>query len=193
MLEQNGSLTGFSIEFWDAIAKQMKVKTSCQLEPDVNGLQEAVQANTVDLSIVPVFVTSARDELFDFSYPIMQPCLQIVVRETGETRATVNPLGDTLRLMFSRTEDRCIGYCNYCIYDGKISSQTHYVMGWEILVLSNEDNERIALTHKGLKSGALEVGPYLSRPDQGRITEHALWHFHNLIETATRLEPMPRE
>ena len=34
VMEQNGSLTGFSIDLWNAIAKQLKVKTSYQIKPD---------------------------------------------------------------------------------------------------------------------------------------------------------------
>lgn len=109
IMAQNGSLTGFSIELWDAIAKQMKVKTSYQLEPDINGLQDAMQSKTVDLTVVPVFVTSARDQIFDFSYPIMQPGLLIMVRDTGEAATSANPLWDTLRLMFSRTTAEWLG------------------------------------------------------------------------------------
>ena len=46
-------MTGLSIELWEAIAKQMKVKTSYRLEPDINGLQEAMQSKTVDLPSCP--------------------------------------------------------------------------------------------------------------------------------------------
>ena len=35
VMEQNGSLTGFSIDLWNAIAKRLKVKTSYQIKPDV--------------------------------------------------------------------------------------------------------------------------------------------------------------
>ena len=103
IMEQNGALTWRSIELWDAIAKQMKVKTSYQLEPDINGLQDVMQSKTVDLTILPVFVTSVCGQIFDFSYPIMQLGMQIMVRDTGETTATANPLWDMLRLMLSRT------------------------------------------------------------------------------------------
>ena len=35
IMEQNGSLTGFSIELWNAIAALLKLKTSYQIMPDV--------------------------------------------------------------------------------------------------------------------------------------------------------------
>ena len=33
VMEQNGSLTGFSIDLWNAIATRLKVKTSYQIGP----------------------------------------------------------------------------------------------------------------------------------------------------------------
>jgi len=103
VMEQNGSLTGFSIELWNAIAARMKVKTSYQIMPDVSALDEAMRSKRADLTVAPVFITSARVEAFDFSYPILEAGLQIMVRDTGEKARTANPLSDVLRLLFSRT------------------------------------------------------------------------------------------
>jgi len=109
IMEQNGSLTGFSIELWNALAAQMNVKTNYQIEPDPSSILIAMQSKMADLTVAPVFITSARDEIFDFSYPTMNPGLQIMVRDTGEATRTVNPLWDMLRLMFSRTTVSWLG------------------------------------------------------------------------------------
>jgi polar amino acid transport system substrate-binding protein len=101
-MEQNGNLTGFAVDLWNAIAARLKVKTSYQIMPDVNHLEEAMRSKNVDL-ILGVFITSARDEVFDFSIPTLQAGLQIMVRDTGEKAGTANPLSDLLRLLFSRT------------------------------------------------------------------------------------------
>ena len=103
VMEQNGSLTGFSIELWNAIAARLKLKTSYQIMPDGGAVEEAMRSKSADLTVAPVFITSARDEVFDFSYPILDAGLQIMVRDTGETARTASPLWDMLRLMFSRT------------------------------------------------------------------------------------------
>jgi polar amino acid transport system substrate-binding protein len=102
VMEQNGSLTGFSIELWNAIAKRLKVETSYQIMPDGNALEEARRSKSADLTPT-VFITSARDAAFDFSYPTFEAGLQIMVRETGPTVSTATPLKDMLRLLFSRT------------------------------------------------------------------------------------------
>ena len=102
IMKQNGSLTGFSIELWVAIAALLRVKTSYQIVPDASALEDAMRCKRADLTVTPVFITSARDEVFDFSYPIMEAGLQVMVRGTGETAQTANPLWDLLRLLFSR-------------------------------------------------------------------------------------------
>ena len=101
-MEQNGTLTGFSVDLWNAIAARLKVKTSYQIVPDVGRLEEAMRSKSADLT-VSLFITSARDEVFDFSIPTLQAGLQIMVRDTGEKAQTANPLSDLLRLLFSRT------------------------------------------------------------------------------------------
>ncbi len=102
VMEQNGTLTGFSVDLWNAIATRLKVKTSYQIVPDVSHLEEAMRSKNADLTL-GLFITSARDEVFDFSIPTLQAGLQIMVRDTGETAQTANPLSDLLRLLFSRT------------------------------------------------------------------------------------------
>ena len=102
VMEQNGTLTGFSVDLWNAIAARLKLKTSYQIVPDVGALEEAMRSKSADISL-GLFITSARDQDFDFSVPTLQAGQQIMVRDTGETAQTANPLSDLLRLLFSRT------------------------------------------------------------------------------------------
>ena len=102
VMEQNGTLTGFSVDLWNAIAARLKVKTSYQIVPDVSHLEEALRSKNADL-IIGLFITSARDEDFDFSIPTLQAGLQVMVRDTGQTTQTTSPVWDMLRLLFSRT------------------------------------------------------------------------------------------
>jgi polar amino acid transport system substrate-binding protein len=102
VMEQNGSLSGFSIDLWEAIAKRLQLETSYQVLPDGSALENAMRSKTADL-IPTIFITSARNADFDFSYPILDAGLGIMVRETGATMETATPLKDMLRLLFSRT------------------------------------------------------------------------------------------
>lgn len=89
-MEQNGSLTGFSIEPWDAIVARLKLKTSYQIMPYGSALEDAMRSKSAALTVALVPITSARDEAFDFSYPILEAALQIMVRDTGDTVRTAN-------------------------------------------------------------------------------------------------------
>ena len=102
VMEQNGSLTGFSIDLWNAIAPRINAKTNYETMPDAASLLGAMQSKRADIIAAPIIITAARDEVIDFSLPIMQAGLQVMVRDTGET-ATPNPLEDLLKLLFSKT------------------------------------------------------------------------------------------
>ncbi|MGO9606713.1 MAG: transporter substrate-binding domain-containing protein [Candidatus Binataceae bacterium] len=102
VMQQNGSLTGFSIDLWNAVAARMNVKTNYETMPDAASILEAMRSKRVEVVVAPVIITAARDEEFDFSLPIMQAGMQIVVRDTVETAAP-NPLEDLLQLVFSKT------------------------------------------------------------------------------------------
>ena len=108
VMEQNGSLTGFGIDLWNAIAARLKRKTIYQIAPDISALEEAMRSKTADVTLA-LFITSSRDEAFDFSYPILEAGLQIMVRDAHQTAATENPLWAMLRLMLSRTTVAWLG------------------------------------------------------------------------------------
>jgi polar amino acid transport system substrate-binding protein len=91
VMEQNGALTGFSIDLWNAIATRLKVKTSYQLKPDGRAVEEALRSKSADLTPSST-ITSARDEAFDFSYPIFETGLQVMVPESGATQVTASRL-----------------------------------------------------------------------------------------------------
>ena len=108
VMEQEGALTGFGIDLWNAIAARLKRKTIYQIAPDIGALEEAMRSKTADVTLA-LFITSSRDEEFDFSYPILEAGLQIMVRDAHQTAATENPLWAMLRLMLSRTTVAWLG------------------------------------------------------------------------------------
>ncbi len=103
VMQQNGALTGFSIELWNAIAAWLKLKTNFQMMPDSRALEAVMRSKSADICVSPVFITSSRDEIFDFSLPIMETGLQIMVNDTGQKTRTESPIWDMLSLIFSRT------------------------------------------------------------------------------------------
>jgi polar amino acid transport system substrate-binding protein len=102
VIEQRpGMLDGFSIELWNAIAARRKIRTTFVIRRDVTTLLDAVRKGQADLGIAAISITSEREKEFDFSQPILNAGLQILVRGTREEQTT--PLRDLLRLLFSPT------------------------------------------------------------------------------------------
>lgn len=102
VMQENGALTGFNIDLWNAIATRLTLKTDYQVMPNAGSVLEAMRSKRADIVVAPVIITAARDEEFDFSLPTMQAGLQVMVRDTGQI-ATPNPLEDLLGLLFSKT------------------------------------------------------------------------------------------
>ena len=103
IMGSDGALTGFSIELWNEIGARLKVTTRYELEPDAAALETAMRSHRLDLSVAPIFITAARDEEFDFSYPILEAGVQVMVRDGQGNAAPDNPFRDMLRLLLSRT------------------------------------------------------------------------------------------
>lgn len=101
VVQDKDQLSGFSIDLWKAIASKLNVKTEFQVASDVPKLLEAVKAKQADLGIAAISVTAERDREFDFSQPMLDSGLQILVRGTGGVAETPNPLTGLLKILFS--------------------------------------------------------------------------------------------
>ncbi|KRQ03134.1 hypothetical protein AOQ71_30735 [Bradyrhizobium manausense] len=102
VVEKNGVLGGFSIELWNSIGKRLNRETEYVVLPDVSELLDAVASGRADLAIAAISITSEREDRFDFSQPIMNSGLQILVRGTA-VNVEANPLRELMQLFFSRT------------------------------------------------------------------------------------------
>ena len=60
VVDQGGTLTGFSIDLWNKIAERMQLKMRYQVAPDVRALLEEVRAGRADLGVAAISVTAAR-------------------------------------------------------------------------------------------------------------------------------------
>ncbi|MGQ0672517.1 MAG: transporter substrate-binding domain-containing protein [Hyphomicrobium sp.] len=100
--EAKGELGGFAIDLWREIARRLAVTSVLKVEPDVRALLAAVKSGEADLGIAAISITAERDKEFDFSQPMLDGGLQILIRDGGEG-GTSSPLRDLLRLLFSRT------------------------------------------------------------------------------------------
>jgi len=99
---QQGQLSGFSIDLWNKIAERLQVKTNYQIAPDVRALLEEIRSGKAEVGISAISITAAREKEFDFSQPMLNAGLQIMVRGKGQDGDS-NPLWDLLGLLFSKT------------------------------------------------------------------------------------------
>jgi polar amino acid transport system substrate-binding protein len=101
VLEQpDGKFSGFSIELWNKIAERLNLKFKYHAAPNVGALLEDVRAGKADMGVAAISIVSKREAEFDFSQPILNAGLQIMVRGRGQD-ADANPLWDLLALLFS--------------------------------------------------------------------------------------------
>jgi polar amino acid transport system substrate-binding protein len=108
VVERQGQLTGFAIDLWNEISSRLKLKTAIHIAPDVGSLIADVRTGKAQLGVGAISVTSAREAEFDFSQPIMNAGLQIMVRGAGKDGDS-NPLKDVLSLLFSWTSLAWLG------------------------------------------------------------------------------------
>jgi polar amino acid transport system substrate-binding protein len=101
VVEDKGALRGFSIDLWNSISARLNRETEYIVMSDVSELLDAVGDGRADLGIAAISITSERERRFDFSQPILNAGLQILVRgSAGNTES--NPV-HLMRLFFSRT------------------------------------------------------------------------------------------
>jgi polar amino acid transport system substrate-binding protein len=95
VIEENGELGGFSIELWKNIAQELKAKSIFTKNGNVSELLNSVKLGQADVGISAISVTSQREQDFDFSQPIFDSGLQILVRSQGH-QSSISRLVDSL-------------------------------------------------------------------------------------------------
>jgi polar amino acid transport system substrate-binding protein len=101
VIEDKGALRGFSIDLWNSISARLNRETEYLVMSDVGEVLDAVGNGRADLGIAAISITSERESRFDFSQPILNAGLQILVRGAAEN-ADPSPV-HLMRLFFSRT------------------------------------------------------------------------------------------
>ena len=83
VFEEGGTLTGFSIELWQEIAKRLNVKSEFVVKPTVRDLLAAVKSKEAHLGIAAISMTAEREIDLDFSQPMFDAGLQILTPPQG--------------------------------------------------------------------------------------------------------------
>src|SRR5947208_9065918 len=70
VFEEKGQLTGFSIELWQEISKQLNVKSEFIVKPSVRELLDATRSKEAHISIAAIYITATRAIGRDFYTPL---------------------------------------------------------------------------------------------------------------------------
>jgi len=80
VVKDGDQLTGFSIDLWREIMREVNIEATYQINPNVKSLLSEVETGKADVGVAAISVTAERAERFDFSQPIYDSGLQIMVR-----------------------------------------------------------------------------------------------------------------
>ncbi len=98
--QQDGKLSGFSVDLWNAIAVKRHWTTHFDVVPDVDAQLAAVAAKKDDVAVGAVSITADRDLRYDFSQPILSGGLQILTR-TQKAGPETTAFESLMKLLFS--------------------------------------------------------------------------------------------
>lgn len=82
---ENGSDTGFSIELWQALMRDMGRETEVRRTDTFAEMLDLVRAGEVDAAIANISITAEREVAMDFSHPIFDGGLQLMVHADTRT------------------------------------------------------------------------------------------------------------
>ncbi len=102
VMEDQGHLTGFSVELWNEVATKLGARTTYRVVPNTVALLNALREGESDIAVMGMYYTIERDRDFDFTYSTLNAGLQVMVPSTVRA-AQASPLVAFLKLLFSRS------------------------------------------------------------------------------------------
>ena len=104
IVQDDGSLTGFSVDLWDALAQDLGLEYEWSLFNTPARQLEAVRSGQADVAISGIGMTPEREQIIDFSHPYFDTGLRIM---TGiqQDMSTM----DILQAIFSPTLLKALG------------------------------------------------------------------------------------
>jgi polar amino acid transport system substrate-binding protein len=83
VIGEGQSLSGFSAELWEALSDRLGFETEWVAKPNVVELLASVESGETQLGISAISITAERDRQFDFSQPMFDSGLQIMVPDSS--------------------------------------------------------------------------------------------------------------
>ena len=85
VIEQGDALTGFSAELWQELAKRSNVTFQWKKTANVKEILAAVESGTAQVGMAAISITAAREQKFDFSHPMFESGLLVLIPEEKDT------------------------------------------------------------------------------------------------------------
>jgi polar amino acid transport system substrate-binding protein len=85
VIKDGDKYTGFSIDLWNAIAKQTNLNFHFVEKQNIKEILAGMKAGEGDVAIAAISITSEREQDFDFSQPMFDSGLQIMVRNESDS------------------------------------------------------------------------------------------------------------
>ncbi len=88
-LVQDDKDVGFSIELWEAIAKDLGTDFTIKRHENFSDMLQAVQNGESDAAVANISITAAREAIMDFSHPIFSSGLRTMIPLNPETKFSI--------------------------------------------------------------------------------------------------------
>ena len=104
---ENGKLMGFSIDLWEAVAKEAGFQFEMQNVETVPQMLDALKNRQTDVAIAAISITAERHAFMDFSQPYYDSGLQILV--ATNTNSSGSMTANLARTFLSWTTVKVVG------------------------------------------------------------------------------------
>ncbi|MFY0614754.1 MAG: transporter substrate-binding domain-containing protein [Hyphomicrobiaceae bacterium] len=82
-MQQGGKLVGFSVELWQEVAKELGVRSDFEVVTSFGDMLKGVATSRADAAIANITITSEREKILDFSQPMFDAGIQVMVHSDG--------------------------------------------------------------------------------------------------------------
>ncbi len=100
VISENDELHGFSIDLWKALAREMGVNGRLVVKDTLPELFAEVREGRADMAISAISITAERARIYDFSQPMFDSGLQIMI--TADRSQASSSLGSLFTLFSSK-------------------------------------------------------------------------------------------
>lgn len=97
----DGQDVGFSIDLWDAVAKDLDTDFSFKRHNNFSEMLDAVTTGSSDVAIANISITSARELAMDFSHPIFSSGLRTMIPRNPSSNFSIISAIATWELFFA--------------------------------------------------------------------------------------------